>query len=669
MKNKKRNTIITIVVVGIILLAGLVFFILNSSITDQGLSVLEKKWINDHLNQVVNVKVYNNVPVYGYNGSGINFDFLDDFTDKYHVSFNKISYYSGEDEKDIDFGFMTLDPDKKIEERDILFYSDHYGIMAVEQNQRISLDSVEKIGILESDKRFLEKYFAKDVEITAYKDIQTMLEALKNKEIVYVSLPINKYMDIMLQAKLNVVAHLDDLKVNYVLRVKDELMYSIMNKNYMEYHEKDYMEDYSKNYLNVYFNSTDTNDVSRKNYNSKEFHYGYVVNMPFENHDDKEFIGTISKYLNQFENISYSEIVPVRYDTIDDLKSALVSGDIDFALANFDYQNINLKYVTTNSLRDVEYYVLSKDDIVINSIKGIINTDVSVVGGSRLYRLCKESGINIKSYANTDELVRNMDDSSVVLVDQELYQYYKDSNFKDYYIVLKGNIPNDYRFIMNEANGVFNQMFQFYVDTTSYQQFMYQYNTSVPFEKGYTILKIVIFLVALILFLAVTIWFLNRKSVTKTVAKKDDKLKYIDPMTSLKNRNYLNKNIYTWDDNVIFPQSIIVFDLDHIKRVNDKFGREAGDEIIKQVAGILINHQLENTDIIRSDGDEFIVYMVGYEEKDVAEYMKKMLKLMRDIPKCLGVNAGYSMIYDEVKTVDDAINEAILMMMEKKETK
>ena len=129
----------------------------------------------------------------------------------------------------------------------------------------------------------------------------------------------------------------------------------------------------------------------------------------------------------------------------------------------------------------------------------------------------------------------------------------------------------------------------------------------------------------------------------------------------------MNKNIYTWDDNVIFPQSIIVFNLNHIKRVNDKFGREAGDEIIKKVAGILINQQLENTDIVRSDGNEFIIYMVGYEEETVREYMKKLLKMMRDIPKCLGVEAGYSMIYDEVKTVDDAINEAIEMVMKRKD--
>ena len=669
MKNKKKNTIITIIGVGVVLLIGLVIFILNSNITDKGLSVLEKKWISDHTNQVVNVKVYNNVPVYGYNGSGINFDFLDDFTEKYHVSFNKVSYYSKEEEKNSDFGFMVLGANEKISDKDILFYQDHYGIMAIDAVNRIPISSVDKIGVLESEKELHEKYFSKNTEIVTYKEITDMIEALKNKSIVYVCLPINEYMDKMLENHLGIVAHLDDLKKNYVLRVQDELVLGIMKKSYATYLEKDYVTDYSKNYLDVYFNSTDSDDVSRKNYNSKEFRYGYVVNMPFENTVDDEFVGTISNYLENFENISYSEIVPVAYSSIDDLKAGLVSGEVDLALTNFDYQNLNMKHVTTNGVRDVNYYVLSKSDMVINSIKGIKDADVSVVEGSVLYQLCLESGVGVKKYSNTDELIRSIDDTSIVLVDAETYQYYKDTNFKDYNIVLRDSVSNGYRFILNEANGAFNQMFQFYVDSTSYQQFMYQYRTDIGMKNNYMVLKIALFLVALIIFLVITVWLMSHKNVTGTVASKDDKLKYIDPMTSLKNRNYLNKNIYTWDDNVIFPQGIIVFDLDHIKKVNDKFGREAGDEIIKQVAGILINQQLENTDIIRSDGDEFIIYMVGYEEKIVSEYMKKLLKLMRDIPKCLGVNAGYSMIYDEVKTVDDAINEAILMMMEKKETK
>ena len=178
-----------------------------------------------------------------------------------------------------------------------------------------------------------------------------------------------------------------------------------------------------------------------------------------------------------------------------------------------------------------------------------------------------------------------------------------------------------------------------------------------------------IFIVALVIFLIATVILINRKNVTNTVISKDEKLKYIDPMTSLKNRNYLNMNIYKWDDNVIFPQSVVVLDVVRLREINDTFGREMGDEIINKVASILINNQLENTDIIRSGGDEFLIYMVGYEEKQVSEYMKKMVREMKNIPNSSGVEVGYSMILDEVKTVDDAINEAIIMMMKNKEKK
>jgi len=164
-----------------------------------------------------------------------------------------------------------------------------------------------------------------------------------------------------------------------------------------------------------------------------------------------------------------------------------------------------------------------------------------------------------------------------------------------------------------------------------------------------------------------TVILVSKKAVVNTAISKEDILKYIDPMTSLKNRSYLNLNIYKWDDNVIFPQSVMILDLNGIRDINDRLGREAGDEVIRQVAGILINNQLENTDIIRSGGDEFLIYMVGYDEKKVADYMKKLVKEMKDIPHSMGVEAGYSMILDEVKTVDDAINEAIIMMKKNKE--
>ena len=82
MDKKKRNTIITIIIVALILIVGGVIFFLNYSHSDSSLTILEKKWITDKTNKVVDINIYNDIPVYSYNGSGMIFDYITYFTDK-----------------------------------------------------------------------------------------------------------------------------------------------------------------------------------------------------------------------------------------------------------------------------------------------------------------------------------------------------------------------------------------------------------------------------------------------------------------------------------------------------------------------------------------------------------------------------------------------------------
>jgi len=76
---------------------------------------------------------------------------------------------------------------------------------------------------------------------------------------------------------------------------------------------------------------------------------------------------------------------------------------------------------------------------------------------------------------------------------------------------------------------------------------------------------------------------------------------------------------------------------------------------------------MENTDVIRTDGNEFLIYMVGYDEKKVIEYTRLLSKELKELPHDFGATLGYSMIVDDVKTIDDAINEATLSMRQAKE--
>ena len=665
--NKKRNTIITIIIVFCIILAGVICYLLNFSKDERSLTVLEKKWISNNINKMIDIDVYNDIPVFGYNGEGIIFDFLNYTTKENQINFNKISYYTNNKINSSSISFQVLKNNEKIEKQDIVLYEDYYAIYTKSKNTTIDLKQKQHFAYLSEDEEVLKDYFPKTVELTCYEKIDDLIKDYQENKFDNIVLPSNKYMNIILKNKLQVAYHITDLKLNYILRVKDETVYQILKKSYLNYIQNQYEDDYSKNYLKLYFDSTNTSDLLRKNYNSKTYKYGYVINMPYENIVQKEFVGTISNYLTDFNQVAKTDIEVTSYKSIDELKSALITGEIDFALGNFDYSKINMKYDLTTSIADLKYVILSKKDYFMNSIKGLQSEKVTTVSGSKLYQLCKDNNIKTINYNDTDELLRNIDDSSIIILDKQTYLYYKDNKLKEYKINYESNLSDGYHFIMNSSNETFNQLFNYYISNISYDQIKYLYRTDITIDKDYTTIKAFIFITALVIVLIISTLIISKRTITNKSISKDEVLKYIDPMTSLKNRSYLNLNIYDWDDNVIFPQSVIVFDLNQLKEVNDTLGREAGDEIIKKVASILINNQLENTDIIRSGGDEFLIYLVGYDEKYVTEYAKKLTRMMRNIPNSLGCEYGYSMILDEVKTVDDAINEAITMLMKNKE--
>ena len=669
MKTKKKfGKVITILIISIVLLVGFVIFILNFTTNDSSYSIIEKKWITDHKTNVVDVNVYNDIPVYGYNGTGIIFDLLDHFSEDNEINFNKISYYTNSTTNYSDISFRVLNNSEKLEDKDLLMYTDNYVILSLDNTNLMDLSNIEKIGINKNDSSDIHYYLKDDCEYVEYDTDDEAIEGLINKEIDYIMVANMIHMDDILKNKLNIVYNMTDISKKYVLRIEDDTLYSIFTKYYNNFLTNDFKESYSSNYLSIYFNSKGVSDLQRKNYNSKVYKYGYVVNMPYENNDSSGFVGIISNYLSDFEKIFNIEIETIKYNTVDELKNALINNEVDFALTNFNYSSLNMDSIVSDPIVNSEYVVISKNNIDAKSIKSFKNNTVNVVGSSYLHNLCNENGINVKVFNDTNELIRNIEDDSIIMMDYDTYAYYKDSKLKDYKIIYSDRLEDGYRFIANNNNLVLEELIDYYVNSTSYNSVRYKYNTTISLSKDYTNIKVVGIIAGILLVLGISLLITIKVSKDKTM-NKEERLKYIDPMTSLKNRNYLNHNIGKWDDNVIFPQCIIMIDLNKLKEINDKEGREVGDEVVKKAASILINNQKENSDILRSSGDEFLIYMVGYEEDSIKEYIKLLYREMKNIPKGLGASIGYSMIYDEVKIIDDAINEALIMMMKNKEKK
>ena len=426
---------------------------------------------------------------------------------------------------------------------------------------------------------------------------------------------------------------------------------------------------YKEHFLDEYFLDKNISEADRMGYNASSYTVGYITYMPYTDTEEKELVGTLSNYLSGFEDIYAVDFKLKAYDSIELLKKDLSNGTIDVAFANFNTNGMNIDTLYTPSLFKEEYVVLSKDKFVVNSIKSLRDKEVSILKDSYINDLVTASGIKYKAYNNTDDLIRNVSSDTVLVIDKDTYEYYRARKLNDFNELYRGVLPYQYKFVIRDVNKntLFADMFSYYVSTVNYDEVRFNYNTS---TKLYDYTLLITFLITLfVILLAIFLVFIIKKKKNKNdiIITNNDKLRYIDAMTSLKNRTYLNSKIKEWDENVIYPQGFVVVDLNNIKYINDNKGHEEGDTVIKKAASILIVNQDANTDIIRTDGTEFLIYMVGYSEKDVVAYTRKIYKELKELPYGFGATIGYSMIMDDVKTVDDAINEATIDMRNKKE--
>ena len=676
-KNNKINKIIILTVIALIFTISLVIFILNYTKDSSSFSILEKNWINSHDNSVIDISVYNDVPIYGQNGEGLIFSYLDEFTNSYGIEFNKVSYLTGGNTNLKNVSFRILNFNDKITDNDIEIYKDYYVILSKENNQINDINHLTEasLGALDNDINNVRYYLndGNNLKFISCKDLDEMLDLINKDELKYIVLPRNLYLDDILSNDLFTVYEISELYKKYVLTVKeDNTLKSIMNKYFMIYQKEHELEKYKKYYLDTFFKYKDISEAERMNYNSTAYTYGYVTNMPYESTVSKEFVGTLSNYLSGFEELADIDFKIVAYKNIAELKQAFSHGEIDLIFANYDITGVNVDTLKIVSPLNEEYVVLSQEPYVVNSIRSLKNLKVLTVKDTYLYTLLAKNNITIEGYNDTDELLRNIKNDSVILMDKSTYEYYKNQKFKNFKVIYEDTLTDEYQFIVRDVNKntTFYELFNQYVSNINYKSIKYDYNTDyITNSKNElsTMIKYIIIILLITGLLIISAAAILKRKNKKNELNKEDKLKFIDVMTSLKNRNYLNYNIKKWDENVIYPQAIIIIDLNNIKYINDNYGHAEGDEVIKKAAGILIINQLENTDIVRTDGNEFLVYMVGYDEKKVIEYTRKINKELKELPHEFGATLGYSMITDDIKTIDDAINEATLSMRQAKE--
>jgi len=109
--------------------------------------------------------------------------------------------------------------------------------------------------------------------------------------------------------------------------------------------------------------------------------------------------------------------------------------------------------------------------------------------------------------------------------------------------------------------------------------------------------------------------------------EKVEELSYTDNLTGLANRRYFLRRLEEEIDRAKRYQrslGLIIFDLDELKSVNDRYGHQAGDAVIKRI-GEVLKLSIRSIDVIaRYGGDEFCVVMPESDRATCRQFMDRL---------------------------------------------
>lgn len=108
-----------------------------------------------------------------------------------------------------------------------------------------------------------------------------------------------------------------------------------------------------------------------------------------------------------------------------------------------------------------------------------------------------------------------------------------------------------------------------------------------------------------------------------------------DALTGLNNRRTMDKYIGTWLQREI-PFTIMLLDLDHFKQVNDNYGHEKGDEVLKFLASSMRALFEENHICCRYGGEEFVVLLPEADEGEALRYASQLRRFMAETNSPVG---------------------------------
>jgi len=146
--------------------------------------------------------------------------------------------------------------------------------------------------------------------------------------------------------------------------------------------------------------------------------------------------------------------------------------------------------------------------------------------------------------------------------------------------------------------------------------------------------------------------------------KREEKIEYLsykDQLTDLYNRRFFEEEMKRLDTQRKLPISIIMADLNGLKIINDSYGHEKGDEILKRTAKILKNSIRKEDVLARQGGDEFAILLPQTqkdEAQEVINRIKRKTDKTRDEVIPISIALGVATKENKEQNIDNILKKA-----------
>jgi diguanylate cyclase (GGDEF)-like protein len=142
-----------------------------------------------------------------------------------------------------------------------------------------------------------------------------------------------------------------------------------------------------------------------------------------------------------------------------------------------------------------------------------------------------------------------------------------------------------------------------------------------------------------------------------------------DFLTNLPNRRLVEKRLHE-NSNRDRAFSVILFDVDHFKKINDTFGHDIGDQVLKEFAK-LIQENIRDKDIVgRWGGEEFVIIADDLNAKQAVVFSDRLRKLIEETTFCHqnNVTASFGVAeYRQKEKTKDVLKRADIALYMAKE--